>query len=164
MVGDTIEEINARLQQARSHAREVVRSESSSAFAATDPPQFIQNNFKLFGYVVYAAVTKFRRTFFSRCALYDAGTKSVDFILMRVLSTCCDNPNRAWYVYHIKTETFKIVDGRLSLIALICLNDGLKQTRLCTRICTLIPISVTMICGLRYNFSIGVTAMADRFT
>lgn len=113
VLGRTVKAIKTNFNFAKTHERARIKSESSDPFTATDPQLYIQNYFKLFSYVVYAAGTKFKRTFFARCALYDAVTDSVDYILMRVLSTCCDSPNRAWYVYQIKLGAFKIYGGKI---------------------------------------------------
>lgn len=101
----------------------LVLDESSNRLKPTNPPRYHQDYFKLFQYVVYAACIKGigvnQKVYFARCALYNTETKSHDYILMRILSTCCDDPHRLWYVYVIKINAFEIKEGKRLRVSIL---------------------------------------------
>lgn len=82
------------------------------------PPNFYwqelyasETYFKLYNYVVYGACLKGKNIYLSRCALYNLDEKIHSHILMRILSTTCDRPNRLFYLYDIRAEAFTKVAG-----------------------------------------------------
>lgn len=76
------------------------------------PSKFMQSlegskkTLKIYNFICYGAGWKNKRWVLSRCYLFNKKTGTHRYILMRVMTTTCESPNRVYYVYDSLTKQF----------------------------------------------------------